>query len=740
MLLAQMNMLGHVMETQDETSPDKLPVPQRMTGIGNAHMQITANPEAQMWFDQGLNLLHDFWDYESARAFEEAVRADPQCAVCYWGLYKAESFYHSTAQGYAGQALTKAVALRGQASKRERLYIEATLAQEEASKKPNPGPAYSEAVTLWRKLVRQYPKDNQARIFLAQVVGHEESVAILQSILREDPNNSAANHYYIHALEATEHPEQALHSAEILASLAPASGHMVHMPGHIFFRIGDYSRAEQAFTASMQVDERYMREQHVSPDNDWNYVHNEMYAVANFMEEGKLQQATALSNKITAARGKLESTLYIYSTRDSITRLDPRLPVALRTGNWAEVIRLLKAESPVAGLPHLEFLRRQLSTFASGMEAVETHDISQAEQMSLRFDAELWRMSQESKQASGMKTASKDEPSSQHPPKLQVLPDALLPPLLSSLSIMSLELRGSVLAAQGKPDEAKGLFVIAAQKEKALGYREPPGYIRPIGETEGVAMTACGDWTGAKAAYESALSERPRSGFALYGIAISSEKSGGASAATKDYAAFLAAWNDADPTLPEIRHAHAYLAEHAAAPIPPETRRHSAISSSIKSSSAGFRHEGGRVGIAHFTRRGVLLSLPSYDVVPKTAPASVSAIQWPHGVIVENRAPELSGSVHPRAWSIANRHFGMRRGFLPAVSQPLLLIYYESAVTGTLRRPRSRRGSATSAIPSRSAVMEEWLQSTTQLRRLSRSIASDAPLGPAGENAASSRT
>src|SRR5581483_7544567 len=108
---------------------------------------------------------------------------------------------------------------------------------------------------------------------------HTECVAILQSILKDEPDNSAANHYYIHALEGSEHPEQALHSAEVIASLAPASGHIVHMPGHIFFRIGDYARAEQAFVASMHVDEQYMHEQHVSPDNDWNYVHNLMYAI-----------------------------------------------------------------------------------------------------------------------------------------------------------------------------------------------------------------------------------------------------------------------------------------------------------------------------------------------------------------------------------------------------------------------------------------------------------------------------
>ncbi len=152
-----------------------------------------------------------------------------------------------------------------------------------------------------RKLVKENPKDTQARIFLAVKIGGKEELEILESIFKEHPDDSAANHYYIHALEASPHPEQALHSAEILASLAPASGHMVHMPGHIFFRMGDYARAEQAFAASMQVDERYMRDQHVQPDNDWNYVHNLMYAIANLMEEGKLKEATALS--VEAHRG-----------------------------------------------------------------------------------------------------------------------------------------------------------------------------------------------------------------------------------------------------------------------------------------------------------------------------------------------------------------------------------------------------------------------------------------------------
>src|SRR5215831_3442696 len=214
-VIAQMNMAGHVMEIQDEIPPEKLPPPVRISGIGNAHMEITATPEAQMWFDQGLNLLHDFWDYESARAFQQAVRVDPQCAMCYWGLYRAESFYHSTSQGHAGRAIAQAVALKEHAGARERLYIDAALARDKAMHGANSHSPPSQEQDLLRKIVADYPEDRQARIFLSNA-GGKDSLAILESLLKEDPEDSAANHYYIHALEAGEHPEKALHSAEVL--------------------------------------------------------------------------------------------------------------------------------------------------------------------------------------------------------------------------------------------------------------------------------------------------------------------------------------------------------------------------------------------------------------------------------------------------------------------------------------------------------------------------------------------
>ena len=580
---AQTGMKCHTMDTQEEVAPEKLPSPQKLTGIGNAHIRITGTTDAQMWFDQGLNLFHDFWDYESVRAFEQGARVDPQCAMCYWGIYQAaEKFRPSSSRFYGEQALAKAVSLKGRAGKAERLYIEASVAAEaaEKSEKKDETTTESKEVQLYRKLVKRDPKDTQARIFLAWALtdgyddggqpraGQKEALTIFQTVLKEDPDNSAANHYWIHAVEASPHPEQALHSAEILGRLVPTSGHMVHMPGHVFYRTGDYARAKESFAASMKADEHYMQAQHVQLDDNWNYVHNLMYAIANLMEAGQLNEATALSGKLREARGQLENTLYPWSPRDAISRLDPRLPVALRAADWATALDLLKSSDPPATLPNLQFLARQLAEFAVGMQALDQHDLSRAEAASARFDAELWRISNRLKDEEDAKAKEKEKDNDKKkpdagPPKLQVMPDALPKPLVSNLSIMSLELRAGLLMAKKQNDDAKKLYAQAAQEEKTLGYQEPPAYIRPVGETEAAAFMAASDWAGAKAAYKEALVERPRSGFPLYGIAMASEQAGDIKAATEEYADFLAAWKSADSDLPQLAHARSYLASHS---------------------------------------------------------------------------------------------------------------------------------------------------------------------------------
>ena len=561
-------------DSGDPVPPEQLPAPQHIEGVGNVRFPISANAEAQKWFEQGYNLLYDFWDYEADRAFEQSIRADGNCAMCYWGLYQAEIFNHSVTKAYAEASLAKAVSLAAHATEREKLYIQAAEAHEAAMREAgSEDKAKSDReIEILRTLVKKNKNDTNARIALSEAVndgyddageprkGKKEQLELLQGVLQEEPQNSAANHLWIHAVEAGPHPEQALHSAEILGSLAPASGHMVHMPGHIFYRTGDYARAQTAFDASTLADENYMRAQKVAVDNDWNYIHNLMYSVANLLEAGKLQDAARVSAKLGTARGHLENTLYPWSPRDAVTRLNPGLPVALRTADWSRVVQLVNAASLSQEMPHMEFLAGGLSQFALGMQSLEAHEPDVAERHSVLLDASLWRMSQEVKEQE-----EKDKKAAPATGNQSMSPDPLASPLVKMLSIMSLELRGSLLATQGDDAKAKKLFAEARRQEKDLGYHEPPFYIRPAAESEAAAMMTARKWQEAQAAFQNALEQRPNSGFALYGIGQATEKAGDIGATTVAYQKFLSAWKTADPGLPEMQHAQQWIGQHATA-------------------------------------------------------------------------------------------------------------------------------------------------------------------------------
>jgi len=583
MAMGSMQSMG---DMQPIPAPEQLPVPVKMTGIGNSHIAIKANAEAQAWFDQGLSLLHDFWDYESAKAFEKAVRVDPNCAMCYWGLAQALEMRGDEAAGvYGKKAMARAVELKGHAGAEGKLYIEAAVVRSEEK-----GGDRAKKIAILRTLVKKNPKDIEARIFLAGALGEgfddqgepkagtKEKIAILESVIRDAPNDSAAHHYWIHAQEPGNHPENALKSAALLASLAPNSGHMVHMPGHIFYRTGNYAEAEKWFAASTEADERYMREQHVGPDDDWNYVHNMMYGIANLMEEGKLTEANALSDHLSAARGKLSATLYIWSARDQMARISLRLPVALRVGDWDAALTMLGQANLGEGAKteNLRFLAAELSDYARGMKALDAGDVEAAQTESAAMDAGLWRSEKDAagkdkagKDADAAKSndkkddAKKDDAKKDDAPMTPVMPDASAEPLMKCLSIASLELRAGVLVGQGKLDAAKKLYATATEEDKKAGYHEPPFYFRPVGENEAAALIRAKDYAGAKAAYEEALKDRPNSGFGLYGLARVAELQGDAAGAKTGYAAFLKEWTTADAGLPELAHARSVVGESA---------------------------------------------------------------------------------------------------------------------------------------------------------------------------------
>jgi tetratricopeptide (TPR) repeat protein len=572
---AQMGAMPPMDGMQMIPPPDQLPAPVHMTGIGNSHITIKANPEAQVWFDQGLTLLHDFWDYEAARAFEQAVRTDPNCAMCYWGLAQTLTFRGPDQKTYAGKALDEAVRLKGKASKTDQLYIEAAVAES----REDPGDDHSGSIAIYRKLVKKEPKDVQARIFLANAVedgfddngepkpGEKEKIAILEDVLKDAPKDSAANHYWIHAMEPSNHPERAIPSSALLASLAPTSGHMVHMPGHIYYRVGDYASADHWFAASTETDERYMREQHVSVDDDWNYVHNMMYAIANMMEQGRLEDANALSDRLAGARGQLSASLYVWSARDQVSRVSRRLPVALRVGDWAGVLSMID-DANIADnekTANLRFLKNELREFATGMQALDHGDLAVAQVASAEVDAGLWRQEQENKAkadaAKQKDAATKSNTAPAQPVTAPLNPDAMADPLMRALNVASLELHAGVVLLQGDTEAGKKAYAQAIAAEKKLGYHEPPFYIRPVAETEGEALLRVKDYAGAKGAYEAALAERPKSGFELYGIAHADELAGNSAAAQEEYRAFLKAWPSADAKLPEVVHAHQALGD-----------------------------------------------------------------------------------------------------------------------------------------------------------------------------------
>jgi len=570
------------MDMGEGTPPEKLPPPLVIAGLGNSSIAITtSSPEAQKWFNQGLNELHDFWDYESARAFEQSIRLDPNCAMCYWGLYQAEAF-RGINDDWAAAAMKQAEKLAKRATPAEKLYIAAAKAEQKddaSEKKKSTSPKQnswtvtgvaaphidSKETKILRKLVAQLDAgnaadDTQAKIFLAESLidgfdkqavpksGTAEAQTILAAILAAHPDDSAANHYWIHAQEPGQHPEAALPSARKLGSLAPASGHMVHMPGHIFYRTGDYETARLSFEGCVSVEEAYMQAQNVSVDDNWNYVHNLMYLIADLLEAGRLDEATAMSAKLNGARGGRITTLYRQNPRDGMARLDPLLPVAMRSANWTHATELLEASKPPADLKNLHTLRDDLLNYTRGMAALDQGDLTAAAAFSKSLDASV---------------ATKPVDPPMHMPGMIVSKDVLAVPVHSFMDVAAMELHAALLMAQGKPVDADAAFAKATTAESALGYREPPYYIRPVSETRGDSLMRAKRYADAKKAYQAALAERPNSGFPLYGIAQADAAAGDKVAATADYAALITAWKSADAGLPQMRAAKAW-AEQAA--------------------------------------------------------------------------------------------------------------------------------------------------------------------------------
>ena len=248
--------------------------------LGSHHHAVTTSSEmAQRYFDQGLRLVYGFNHDEAERAFREAARIDPNCAMAWWGVaYALGPNYNLPMDpgrnGRALEAIQKAQSLQSNAREAERAYIVALATRYSAGSNADRAKLDRSYGDAMKELSRRYPDDNDAAVLYAESLmdlkpwqlwthdgkpqeGTEEILKVLEAVLARDPNHPGANHYYIHAIEASPHPEKGAAAAERLKSLVPGAGHLVHMPAHIFIRTGDYAGAIDANAKAAGADEAY---------------------------------------------------------------------------------------------------------------------------------------------------------------------------------------------------------------------------------------------------------------------------------------------------------------------------------------------------------------------------------------------------------------------------------------------------------------------------------------------------
>ncbi len=265
------------LQADEDTSPAVL-----MEGLGSyRHKIITSSEQAQKFFDQGLTLAYAFNHAEAEKSFREAARLDPNCTMCYWGIAlvlgpNINMQMDAEAVPPAYVALKKALELMKNASAKEQAYVKAL------STRYSPAPvedrttlneAYAHAM---RDLAKKYPDDLDARTLFAEALMDihpwdyykkdtgepqpwtPEITATLESVMKKDPNHPGANHFYIHAVEASKTPERGLPMAERLNSLVPAAGHLVHMPGHPYRELSKSLGSKRARNQSRQFLLKWM--------------------------------------------------------------------------------------------------------------------------------------------------------------------------------------------------------------------------------------------------------------------------------------------------------------------------------------------------------------------------------------------------------------------------------------------------------------------------------------------------
>ena len=325
----------------------------------HTHPITTQSALAQKYFDEGLILTMGFNHAEAIRSYQDALKLDPTCAMCYWGIaYALGSNINAPMDPavvpQAREALQKALELAPQASAPEQAYIQALskrYSSDPAADRAALDKAYADAM---RELAKAYPTDADAATLFAESLMDlmpwnfwtkdgkpteytNEIVATLEGVLATNPNHPGANHFYIHTVEASTDNERAIPSAERLAHLVPGAGHLVHMPAHVYWRVGRYHDAVMANEHAIHTDETYLPDRGVQL-TAWYpaayYNHNIDFLLAAAQMEGNSQMAIEAANKLVQGIPDelYEQTYFEYFKPMPIFAL-------ARFGKWKEILQ-----------------------------------------------------------------------------------------------------------------------------------------------------------------------------------------------------------------------------------------------------------------------------------------------------------------------------------------------------------------------------------------------------------------
>jgi len=339
------------------SSPSATPVP-LFTDLGTWTHPVTASPEAQKYFDQGLRLYYGFNHAEAIRAFREAARLDPGCAMAWWGVaISAGPNINFPMDGAGGRTAMEAIAQANvgisRASASEKDWIAALTTRYSADPKASRAGLDSAYCDAMRQLAAKYPDDADANTLFAESIldlnpwnqwthegapnpGTLEAVATLERVLKAHPEHPGANHFYIHAVEASNDPGRALESAKRLETLVPGAGHLVHMPSHIYARTGRYADALERNRIAAAVDEKYIAAE--KPDGIYPlmyYGHNIQFIWFTAMMQGRSEESLAAARKMNGViPGEMIAQM-------PMLEMVPPYPVLtlIRFGRWDDALR-----------------------------------------------------------------------------------------------------------------------------------------------------------------------------------------------------------------------------------------------------------------------------------------------------------------------------------------------------------------------------------------------------------------